>query len=257
MHTATTTTTATEWFASWFDSAHYHRLYSHRDDREAAAFITRLVEHLGLDPAASAGATALDLGCGAGRHARQLAAHGLDVTGLDLSAESIEKARTSERARPGVKLRFVRQDMREPFGIAAFDYVFSLFTSFGYFDDLAEHVTVLHNISSSLKPNGVLVLDYLNVQYAEAHQVREEAVERERVIYRVSRWSDSHHLFKRIAVEDVEYTERVAKLALEEFRFMFELSGLQIASVFGDYALQPFDAAQSPRLILIARKLAA
>jgi len=31
-----------EWFTSWFDSAHYHRLYAHRDDAEAKVFITPL-----------------------------------------------------------------------------------------------------------------------------------------------------------------------------------------------------------------------
>ena len=35
-----------EWFASWFDSVHYHRLYSHRDAAEAAGFVDALVAHL-------------------------------------------------------------------------------------------------------------------------------------------------------------------------------------------------------------------
>ena len=33
-----------DWFASWFDSAHYHRLYAHRDQAEARAFVDRFVE---------------------------------------------------------------------------------------------------------------------------------------------------------------------------------------------------------------------
>jgi 2-polyprenyl-3-methyl-5-hydroxy-6-metoxy-1,4-benzoquinol methylase len=74
-----------EWFASWFDSEHYHRLYAHRDEREASRFIDRLIAR--LRPAT--GADVLDLGCGSGRHATRLASHGLRVTGLDLSAESL------------------------------------------------------------------------------------------------------------------------------------------------------------------------
>ena len=31
-----------EWFATWFDSPHYHKLYAHRDEQEAAGFIDRL-----------------------------------------------------------------------------------------------------------------------------------------------------------------------------------------------------------------------
>src|SRR5690348_9531436 len=84
---------AAQWFASWFDSAHYHRLYAHRDEAEAAAFIDALIDR--LQPATAA--NALDLGCGAGRHAKQLASRGLQVTGLDLAASSIQTARRFEQ----------------------------------------------------------------------------------------------------------------------------------------------------------------
>ena len=94
----------TEWFASWFDSAHYHRLYERRDDEEAAGLVNRLIER--LQPAA--GAAFLDLACGAGRHSRALAAQGFRVMGLDLSAESIKRAKEYEVPR----LSFRRQDMR-------------------------------------------------------------------------------------------------------------------------------------------------
>ena len=99
---------APEWFASWFDSAHYHRLYAYRDQTEAVRLIDQLIARGHL----AAGGAVLDLGCGSGRHSRYLASKGFDVTGLDLSAESLKQARLGE----GPRLRFVRQDMREPFG---------------------------------------------------------------------------------------------------------------------------------------------
>ena len=255
MQAATATRRAgsgTEWFASWFDSAHYHALYAHRDNAEAAGLIDKLIERL----APAEGATALDLGCGAGRHSRHLASHGLDVTGLDLSGASIELATRTSTSH----LRFRHQDMRQPFGFRAFDFVFNLFTSFGYFDDLGEHLTVVHNIARSLKPGGTLVLDYLNARYAEEHLIPESMTERDGIRYRQSRWTDAGHLFKRIVVEDpraaspLEYQERVAKLTLEDFRFMFALYGLTIRDTYGDYHLDSFDALTSPRLILVARK---
>jgi len=82
-----------EWFASWFDSEHYHEVYAHRDENEAADFITRLITL--LQPAG--GSSILDLGCGSGSHSRYLAAMGFDVTGLDLSAGSINLAKRGER----------------------------------------------------------------------------------------------------------------------------------------------------------------
>jgi SAM-dependent methyltransferase len=268
-----------EWFASWFDSAHYHRLYAHRDGREAALFIDRLIDR--LQPAA--GADALDLGCGSGRHATSLASHSLRVTGLDLSAESLALARrradvaaasgvatargtamaSGAALAMGSRLRFVRQDMRQPFGSDAFDYVFSLFTSFGYFEDPADHLTVVRNVAASLRAGGRLVLDYLNVSYAERRLTSEETIERDGAIYRLSRWSDSEAIYKRIAIENpraatpLEYVERVAKLTLEDFRFIFALSGLGVEAIHGDYQLAPFDVESSPRLILMARKTSA
>jgi SAM-dependent methyltransferase len=241
-----------EWFASWFDSKHYHRLYSHRDDREAVSFIDRLIAR--LQP--SAAAEVLDLGCGSGRHARRLAAHGLKVTGLDLSAESLALARERAAADAG-SLRFVRQDMRQPFGDEAFDHVFSLFTSFGYFDDPAEHLAVIRNMATSLRAGGGLVLDYLNVRHAERYLTSNEIIRRDRTTYRLTRWSDTDAIYKRVVIgtaDAVEYVERVAKLTLEDFRFMLALSGLRVEAVYGNYQLAPFDAESSPRLIVVARK---
>jgi len=70
------TTRRSEWFASWFDSIHYHRLYAHRDDAEAARFVDRLIGQLRPRPWANV----LDLGCGAGRHSKYLASKNLRVT---------------------------------------------------------------------------------------------------------------------------------------------------------------------------------
>ncbi len=162
-------TQPSEWFASWFDSFHYHKLYAQRDDAEAARFIDALIPRL----RPCRGARVLDLGCGAGRHSKYLASKGLRVTGIDLAAGSIREAKKSER--PG--LRFLQHDMRVPFGREAFDYVFNFFTSFGYFEEPSEHLTVVRNMATSLRPGGRLVLDYLNVPYAEARLTPEEVTQ--------------------------------------------------------------------------------
>lgn len=240
-----------EWFASWFDSIHYHSLYAHRSDTEAARFIDALIARHAL----ANGAAVLDLGCGAGRHAKYLASKGFDVTGLDLSEESLRKARVADSA----TLHFIRQDMRVPFGEGRFDHVLNLFTSFGYFEDLPDHLRVVHNIASALRPDGTVVIDYLNVIAAERRLVGSEEVTRDGVTYRITRWADGRHVFKRIAIHagverPVAFVERVAKLRLADFRYLFELCGLSIETVYGDYALAPFDASISPRLIVTGRK---
>ena len=243
---------ASQWFASWFDSPHYHKLYGYRDDSEAKVFVDALVNRLRPE----INAELLDLGCGAGRHARQLASRGFRVTGVDLSAGSIAEARRRER--PG--LRFLRHDMREPFGSQAFDYVVNLFTSFGYFDEPTEHAQVVSNIAGSLRCGGRLVLDYLNVYAAEARQMPAETKTIDGVIYGLTRWSDARHFFKRIEITETPgsqplvYVEQVAKFTLPDFQALFVSQGLTIEDVYGDYDLTPYDAGGSPRLILVARK---
>ena len=248
--TETRTPQGSEWFARWFDSRHYHDLYAHRDESEAATFIAELVRRLRPRP----GATALDLGCGAGRHARRLSLHGLDVTGLDLSERSIRQAQLS--AHPG--LRFIRQDMREPFGVRVFDYVFSFFTSFGYFDDESDHQRTIRNVTMALKPGGVFVLDYLNVAFAESRLRPHEERRAAGAAYTIERWSDAAHFFKRIAIdtaegERLEHVERVARFDLDDFRARFDRHRLRIVNVYGDYRLNRYDAEASPRLILLAK----
>jgi len=240
-----------QWFSAWFDSSHYHKLYGHRDEAEAARFIDALVAR--LEPRREA--RMLDLGCGAGRHANYLASKGFRVTGLDLAAGSVQEA-----AKQGAAARFVRHDMREPFGDAAYDYIFNFFTSFGYFDTLNEHLAVVWNLARALEPGGELVMDYLNVRHAEAGLTPREVKTIDEVTYRITRWADARHFFKSIVIEDprldapVRHVERVAKFTLRDFECLFAINGLSLEDVRGDYALSAYDARESPRLILIARK---
>lgn len=242
-----------EWFESWFDTPYYHALYRRHDDGEAARFVDALIARL----LPARGAAMLDLGCGTGRHARRLAALGHRVTGVDLSANSLREAKRFE----GPTLRFHRRDMREPLGSDLFDYVFSFFTSFGYFEGVSDHDRVVANIAESLRPGGRLVLDYLNVRVAQDGLVPFETRVVDGVRYKITRWTDLEHFHKRIVVEDpalgrrVEHVERVARFWLEDFRAMFSRHGLRIVETWGDYALSRFDVRRSPRLIVLADKV--
>jgi len=241
---------APPWFEAWFDTPDYHRLYSGRDDCEAEQFVASLMAWLRPSP----DARLLDLGCGSGRHARALARRGFQVTGMDLAASSIREAQRHETPR----LHFHRHDMRDPFGTECFDHVFSFFTSFGYFDD-AGHDRVVANIASALRPEGALVLDYLNVAYSERVLVPVEEREVAGHRYRIERWSDSHHFFKRISIGNGgdAYVERVAKFRLGDFERILGRQGLHLETALGDYELGAYDAERSPRLIVVARKPAA
>jgi SAM-dependent methyltransferase len=240
------------WFKDWFNSPYYHQLYFKRDKEEAAAFIFLLLQHLH----SPSGAYMLDMACGRGRHSKILASRGYDITGIDLSMESIEFARQFETE----KLHFFQHDMRLPFWINYFDVAFNFFTSFGYFRTEREHYNAVRTIAQSLKKDGVLVLDYLNVHYAEDHLVHKSDKEIDGVNYNLTKWFDETHFYKKIIIEDdaldqpLIYMEKVAKFSLGDFNDMFSFHGLQIQEVFGDYSLGAYDVKKSPRLIMIAKK---
>jgi len=104
------------------------------------------------------GDTVLDLCCGPGRHAIELARRGLRVTGVDRSPFLLGQA--EERARDaGVRVEWVRCDMRDFVRPAAFDLAINMFTSFGYFDDKDDDLRVLRNVHDSLKPDGFLLME--------------------------------------------------------------------------------------------------
>lgn len=51
--------------------------------------------------------------------------------------------------------------MREQLYTNQFDVVMNLFTSFGYFDSEEENKKAMQSIAVSLKPDGILVIDFL------------------------------------------------------------------------------------------------
>ena len=240
------------WFKHWFDSSFYHQLYANRNEKEAAVFINELIAELQPSP----GSVMLDLGCGNGRHSKQLAEKGFNVTGIDLAVSSISMAKKAENS----SLHFYRHDMGKPFGDNQFHYVFNFFTSFGYFNDDNENHQVVSNISRSLKKGGILMMDYLNVQYAEDRLVNTEEKEIDGILYHINRLTDEMYFHKKITIDtgsaenQLEYTERVAKFSLADFYFMLGQHGLFIETVYGDYSLNSYDRNNSPRLIMIARK---
>jgi 2-polyprenyl-3-methyl-5-hydroxy-6-metoxy-1,4-benzoquinol methylase len=240
------------WFKTWFNTSYYHKLYFKRNIQEAGAFLDKLVEQLQLPT----NAKVLDVACGKGRHSLWLAKYGFQVTGIDLSAESINYAIKQNHTNTS----FYVHDMRYPFTYNYFDAVVNLFTSFGYFNSHVQNTKALIAMQKNLKPNGVLVLDYLNPNYVSAHLVPEEEKNIDSVKYNISKWQDENQFYKKIEIYDREnelnlsFTEVVEKITKQEFENMFALANLKIQHIWGSYMLNSFDNVLSPRIIIQATK---
>jgi SAM-dependent methyltransferase len=95
------------------------------------------------------GAELLDVPCGGGRLSLAFAARGYRVTGVDLSSEFLEHARSCDG---GDEVTWERRDIRDLPWRDHFDAAFCVGNSFGYLDDEG-NATFLGAVRSALKPN--------------------------------------------------------------------------------------------------------
>ncbi|XLS30381.1 class I SAM-dependent methyltransferase [Flavobacteriaceae bacterium M23B6Z8] len=236
------------WYSDWFDTPFYHILYQDRDHKEAGLFMDRLTSYLQLPSNGSI----LDLACGKGRHSIYLNALGFEVTGVDLSENSIAYAKQFEND----TLHFARHDMSKPYP-EKFDAVFNLFTSFGYFEKDENNLNTIKSIKAALKPNGTAVIDFLNVNYVEKHLVPEEIKWIDGIEFHIRRYLEDQYIFKTIDFqhkgESYHFTERVKALRFQDFKVYFEEANAQLLTAFGNYSLHDFHENTSERLILVFR----
>jgi len=239
-----------EWFETWFDTSYYHILYQNRDFSEAERFINNVLGYLNL----SKNVNCLDLACGKGRHSIFLNKKGLKVTGVDLSSNSILEAKPFENE----TLTFDTHDMRDVYKENTFDVVFNLFTSFGYFDDYSDNLKVLSSINNMLLPDGMVVIDFMNADFALDHLVEKEVKTLDGIDFNITKSYDGNHIFKNIDFLDKEkdfhFQEKVQAIKKDEFELLLEKAGFEIQDVFGDFSLSPFNKKEYDRLIIIAKK---
>ena len=234
------------WFASWFDSPYYHILYKERNYREAQIFMDNLTQYLNLPEHAKV----LDLACGKGRHAIYLNQLGFDVVGVDLSENSIAIANKNANA----TLHFQVHDMRHSFD-EKYDAIFNLFTSFGYFENDADHLKTLVAIKESLTEYGFGVIDFMNSTNVIANLVPEETKTVDGIDFHIKRFHIDGYIYKEIDFEDdgqkFHFTEKVRAFTLQDFQELMTEAGIYLLDIFGDYKLKKFHKTDSERLIMI------
>lgn len=243
-----------DWFANWFDTPYYHLLYKNRSVEEAEDFIIKLTDFLQLPK----GGKILDNACGKGRHAIHLNKLGYDVTGLDLSEQSIIEAKKSENE----SLHFDVHDMRNVYKENEFDAVFNLFTSFGYFADEADDLNILYAVKKQLKNEGVFVLDFFNthpiIQKFDNGYIYNDSQTIDGIEFNIHKKSEGNIIIKNIDITDghkkLHFTEQVRLYTLQNFLDMFAKAGFIVKQVFGNYMLEAYNVDESDRMIFVVEK---
>jgi SAM-dependent methyltransferase len=132
-----------------------------RTTAERTQQIDWLWKSLGLQP----GMRLLDVTCGPGLYAVELARRGLTVTGIDFSPASIAYARQLA-VDQGVAGRctLIEQDVRAAdFGVGEFDAAILLYGQLGVFPQ-PEAQTLAAKIARALKPGGRLAVELLDAE---------------------------------------------------------------------------------------------
>ncbi len=202
-----------------------------------------LVSHLGL----TAGSRVLDVGCGPGRHAHELARRGITVHGIDISQCFVDLA-TTDAPRGAT---FERMDARKMTFDGGFDAVISLCQGgFGLLTGQGEDEAVVRGITKAMNTGGVAAMSafssYFSVRYHDgatfdactgtSHELT-EVRSATGASKQVDLWTNC-------------YTPR-------ELRLLLRLCGLHVESISsvepGDYALRP-PTTETPEFLVIARK---
>jgi SAM-dependent methyltransferase len=221
------------------------------------------------------GGPVLDVGCGTGRVAFQLVRQGVSVTGIDLSAPMLERARErAKKQRIGEKhLSLHEGDIRQmpldgPFNLAILTY-----NTFMHFLDHEDQIAVLERLASLIRPGGGLALDIVNpIETFGAPDVPGLVIERTfgdpetgqpvfqqslASLDRVSQVMDLTWIYDRMA-PDGQINRLMVPLQIRytfasEIELLLERTGWNGVECYGSYDFDPYEES-SPRLFVVATR---
>ncbi|GAB4237371.1 MAG: class I SAM-dependent methyltransferase [Chlamydiales bacterium] len=239
-----------EWFLDWFNHD-YLQLYAQRNAQEAALQVSFILKHVQLPLEA----TILDLGCGAGRHAIEMASRGFHVVGVDSSTILIQQAIKIKRDHPNWDLTFLNQDLFALDLGHRFDLVMNMFTSFGYFAEDEKNAEIFKVVAKHLKKNGKFLFDYLNPKYAIEHLVPSEKVElKEKTVQITRKVENDKRIIKTIQFPHKTYQEKVSLYSRDQIEEMMQSYGLYPIKVWNNFEGEEWSEGGERQIFLCALK---
>ena len=201
----------------------------------------------------------LDMGCGTGRHAVELARRGYRVTGVDISPGMLAEAEKAARE-AGVDIAWVHADAAKFSSADVFDAAICLCEgAFGllcsYDDPLGYDLSILRNIRGVLKPEARLISTILN-GCRMIRQSSQEDVE-----------NDRFNPVTMVETSEMEYEAPEGRRSVllrergytpTELAMLFRLAGFEVEYIgggtAGNWGRRPLDLDEM-EIMVIARKV--
>jgi len=200
----------------------------------------------------------LDLACGSGGYAIELAKHNRRVVGIDLSASMIDAA-VNKAGQAGVDVAFHVGDMASDLGENRYSGVLFIGNSLVHATDRNQIKTILASIRRALVNDGVMVLQILNYDRIQAKRIRRlPLIEQDGVRFERQYVEAGERLRFVTTLRTNGGTLRnevlLHPIASEELRQALIDTGWTDIVFHDDFTERPFDRNETFALVLTARK---
>jgi SAM-dependent methyltransferase len=205
-----------------------------------------------VEEAVASGGPVLELGVGSGRIAVPIAAAGIEVVGVDLSAGMLDVAReTAELA--GVTIDLRQGDMRDPPVEGEFPLVTAPFRSLLHMETDADRRAALRAVRKHLAPKSRFVFDVFAPSTEDILETHGRWLEREPGIWERADWNErTRTLILRVRGETVEAEMSLAWLSVQEWKALLREEGFVVEKVYGWFDRKPWRGGEDS--IYICRK---
>ncbi len=242
----------------YFDGRHYDAAFSRNED--ISFYMDRVREY---------GEPALELACGTGRLTIPLAREGMDITGLDISDSMLDVAREKAVSR-GLKVEFVKGDMREFSLDRRFNTIMIPASSIQHLIDIREYEKLLANVRRHLTDTGRFIFQIFNPEL----DILSRDPERE---YLVSEYEDPYGGGKVCLTEKTRYDSSTQVLHLRwyhhledelikesgwrlrmifprEMDMLLEYNGFRVEHKYGDFECSDFSDDSKTQIYVCMKK---